>query len=268
MPNSKIKRTGLALLCLLVQIICNENKHIEVHKKRRRSKPKEAPSKKYEHAYHSTEEEHRTAEEYQWRWDGRTSRVIATLTLIAVIFTFLTMRDGHETLRQATRQSDSSENQTSILHDQEVQQLRAYVSTDTINRPILVEGLSMYGSVLVQNSGATPASNVMFSGQIRIVSSDDIDAVNHIDFGEIPFSLGSIFPQKSKIGNMSVVKQVNKTDIDDYNAGSKYILVFGTVTYTDNFHSAFRYTNFCWYYGHADEATGQANYCAVHNDSQ
>ena len=247
MSHGSFARTRLIILAWLAQLKNLFPNSYEHHSDAEKRRHKKAPAHRYKNYHHSTQEQHRTAEEVNWRRQNIWTRVAVVFAAGAFGATFT---------------------QAWIARDTERQQLRAYVSVDPTNKPILVLGQPAIADVELRNSGQTPARDIALCGNIIIVTNDEItSAANDPTVYDYEVSLGSIFPGKERVGHLTTSNAVTQPDLNAVGMGDKFILIYGTITYKDAFGTKNTYTNYCYYYVANDDQRQNAQFCMTHNDA-
>ena len=160
MSYRKISRAILGFAFLFIRSVYQQA-DTSHYKKKKRYRPKEAPAKRHENASHATDEEHRTAEEYQWRIDGHMAKLTTLFAFVAVVLTYCTLQatqeqvsDGHLALGEARKQ-------TNIAQENLIATTRAWIhlsiDPSSMSANWVPAGLDIQIPVIQDNQGNSPA---------------------------------------------------------------------------------------------------------------
>jgi len=131
--------------------------------------PRRAPSHKYKNYDHPSENEHRTAEQFNWKITNR-------LNVFIIFFTFGTAVFAGLAYFQAKRQADAEWQQTIITKAQ----IAAYINFVTIDIEPISGGLSITPNW--KNSGETEARNLQEAWTVDVIP----DTINAHSFCSVP----------------------------------------------------------------------------------
>lgn len=236
MPYGQVARAILSLIYLVARSVYQESDSHHYQEKRRYYS-KEAPAKKYEHAKHATDGEHRTAEEYQWRIDSRMTALTTSFAAVAVILTYCTF--------QATREQ-AQDGHTNLILSQS-----AFVYGNPVKAQIAA-GQSPPSALFVVpigNSGSTQTRGLRYQiactpaanfSQVKIIHSPGHDAEEKLLLGP-----------KAEISPVGC--QVSYSDLVKYKTSGEKLFIFGNATYYDVLNRETPHkTEFCYVEAFAD----------------
>ena len=152
-------------------------------------KKKIAPAKAYEQYDHSTDGQHRTAEQYNWRRQNWLTFLTTIFTALAVVFAF-------KTFIQTRRQADIA--QTTLIAS-----TRPWVQIDSIEvHDFFIFANELVTNVLVHysNVGHSPAQSIAMKAEIFVGGASVADAANQCpkELIENRFtSTKSVFPNQT-----------------------------------------------------------------------
>ena len=161
-----------------------------------KSRKRNAPSKRYRHQFHGTDEQHRTAEEYNWRITTALNSIIALGAVIAAVFTiktfsaissqtqavWQTVREGQKVLSAANLQAQAAQAQVAVSEEQNRIATRALISSNRAWLRLTVSSnqasLSWLDNIAelnvnpeLQNIGQGPALDVILTAELEIGGS-------------------------------------------------------------------------------------------------
>lgn len=140
---------------------------------------------------------------------------------------------------------------------------------------VLTEGQTALGSIQVLNSGKTPAKDVHLEVTMQKLRSDEIPSP---DWGRphVIASTGTVFPNvtskplafglgKEEI-NASGFTAITQDDVQQFDTGKVYFVVYGKAIYTD-FFGTDHWTHFCVYRVNGNiDVSVPARPCTQYND--
>lgn len=181
MPYRQIAGTLIGLAVLLWES-ADETAHCKRYKKRRRKRPKEAPAKKYEHAEHSTEEEHRTAEQHQWRTSIIVGQLTTIFAAVAVGLTYCTLQATREQVQAAKQANSINQNVlaasvSSSVYFEDTFHIKDFVEVDGAMRSAILFGIG--------NSGASTTRHLTYQTTCRFSDRPIAD----------PFDIRALLPR-------------------------------------------------------------------------
>lgn len=244
----------LAFICLLVLCtLCYHEYQIQTKvdsKEFERSENKKGPAHRYRDYEHSSEGEHRTAEQKNWVFTKYINILIAGIAVIAAFFAGWTWFETRDQARTAA-------GQLALAKSQEVKQLRAYLSIE----PGIIEnfGANQVPTIHVRsnNFGQTPGSNVEVQVQ-AVVLPYEYGGIMNIQ--EAPFtssnasSRSDIFPNHPQ--DIQTVREQNITP-EEYTSviyGKKHrFFIYGIAVQNDVFGGS-EVRHFCFDYFPPDSA--------------
>jgi hypothetical protein len=122
-------------------------------------------------------------------------------------------------------------------------QLRAYIGVTTRELPTLQLGYKQRGEIILTNYGQTPAFNVKYRGELKIISAKDRFALPKFRTDMIPVNPQQTIPTIYETG--SVLTAAEEAAV---RAGRSLIYLYGEIKYRDAFGRR-RVTTYRFMYG-------------------
>jgi hypothetical protein len=147
--------------------------------------------------------------------------------------------------------------QEAIMKGQETimnAQIRPWVGFASVeNPPLLVVGKDLVLTIVLENSGESPALDGDFCAQIRVMSMKDVteDGLASLMNTLACRGLGSnyyILPHATKRGTLKMpAEYMTKQQVDDIEGGRTTVVAYGKIDYEDPEHNQ-HVTTFCVFY--------------------
>ncbi len=277
-PLSPLALLGiLAFGFILIHKMGNKHRKKPDHHGRANRDPKPTDHCKFDASLiHPTPIQPRTEDE-QWKTDQKgfwkrqlaLAKVLNWLTGIAAggaivygLVAFFQWRDAHKNFEDAHRNFQLDERPWVGVKE---------VAFKMIPRPIIghptEKAYILNATLNASNSGKTPAFNVGVDGTLKTFDTlPDIDRYARSNRRERPAgppSYGTFFPGDKQDVGATPTTALTSDAVEGIRHGTKYLYVFGEITYRDSFGSS-HFTHYCY---HFDTFAQGLVDCSAYNDA-